>query len=148
MSIRRQSFVVTIVVALLGTAMAVGQGKPNENSGPCCEQSEPSKTVMVHGVAEPVYRPGKGVSIPRATYQPPAEYSDKARKRKIEGIVMLSAVVTSEGLLTDIRVTKGLGYGLDEKAVQALGRWKFQPAMKDGKPVSVEVVVEQNFHLY
>lgn len=130
------------------TSSAVTGTASSNPSAPCCEQSEPSRTVVVNGVAEPVYRTAKGLSIPRPTYQLEPEYSDKARKRKIEGIVMLSAVVTSTGEVADIHVTQGLGYGLDEKAVQALSRWKFQPAMKDGKPVSVEIEIEQNFHLH
>ena len=144
----RPFFLITAVASLLAAGLVAAQEKADSNSSSCCEQSQPSRTVMVNGVAEPVYRTGKGVSIPRATYQPSPEYSDKARKRKIEGIVMLSAVVTSTGGVSDIHVTKGLGYGLDEKAVQALSRWKFEPAMKDGKPVSVEIVIEQNFRLY
>jgi len=104
---------------------------------------------MVNGIAEPVYRTGtKGISLPRPTYRPSAEYSEKARKLKIQGQVILSAVVTSAGELADIKVTKSLGYGLDEKAMEPLRRWKFQPAMKDGKPVSVEITIEQDFHLY
>ena len=144
----RQLFPIAAVAVLLAGGLLRAQDKPSDTSAPCCKQSDSQRTVIVNGVAEPVYRTGKGVSIPHATYQPPAEYSDQARKRKIQGIVMLSAVVTSTGDVTDIRVTKSMGYGLDEKAVEALRRWKFLPSMKDGKPVSVEITIEQNFHLY
>jgi len=61
---------------------------------------------------------------------------------------VLTMVVTSEGNTDQIRVTKGIGHGLDEKAVEAVSKWKFQPATKDGKPVSVEIAVEVDFHLY
>jgi len=136
-------------VIALSPALVFCQNEPSNNSAACCPQDNSPRIVLVNGVAEPVYRGGtKGISIPHAIYQPSAEYSEKARKRKIQGTVMLSAVVTSTGEVTEMHVTKALGYGLDEKAVEAVRRWKFQPAMKDGKPVSVSLVIEQNFHLY
>ena len=135
------------ILAALST-FAIAQEKPADNSSACCSQPNFPDTVMVNGVAEPVYRPGHGVSIPHATYMPMAEYSDKARKKKINGNVMLSAIITSTGEVADVKVEKGLGYGLDEKALEAVRRWKFQPAMKDGKPVSVGIVIETNFRLY
>jgi len=61
---------------------------------------------------------------------------------------MLSLVVTPEGNTTDIKVTTSLGSGLDEKAIEAVRQWKFEPATKDGKPVAVKVAVEVSFHLY
>jgi periplasmic protein TonB len=67
---------------------------------------------------------------------------------KIEGVVTLDIVVTSAGKTTQIRVLQGRGYGLDQKAIEAVSRWKFQPATKDGTPVSVEIAVEISFHLY
>lgn len=120
----------------------------SNESNKCCADPQAPATVVVNGVSEPVYQPGKGVSIPRATYRPVAEYSDKARKKKIQGLVMISAVILSTGDVTAVHVEKGLGYGLDEKAVDAVRRWKFEPAMKDGKPVSVSIKIETNFHLY
>jgi TonB family protein len=70
---------------------------------------------------------------PRAIYTPDPEYPEKARKMKISGTVVLSVTVGIDGLPHDITVDKKLGYGLDEKAVEAVKRWKFQPAMKDGQ---------------
>jgi protein TonB len=56
-------------------------------------------------------------------------------------------VVTREGRATDIRVRDGIGAGLDEVAVKAVRKWKFAPAIKDGKPVAVQVSVEVDFHI-
>ena len=57
-------------------------------------------------------------------------------------------ILGSDGLPTNIQVTHSLGMGLDEKAIETVKKWKFQPAMKDGKPVRVLISVEVVFHLY
>jgi TonB family protein len=85
---------------------------------------------------------------PRATYMPGPEYSEKARKKKIEGAVMLSLVVGKDGVARNIRVTHSLGYGLDEKAIEAVQKWKFTPAMRDDQPVAYEIAVQVQFKLY
>ncbi len=103
---------------------------------------------MVNGVAERVYRGDEGVAHPRQIYSPPPDYSDEARKRKIGGVVTLGVVVTSAGKATAIRVLSSRGYGLDEKAIEAVRRWRFQPGTKDGKPVSVEIAISIMFRLY
>lgn len=136
-----------ILAFVISFGVALAQEKP-ANDPSCCNQPSFPQTVVVNGVAEAVYRPGRGVSIPHGTYMPSAEYSEKARKKKIQGNVTLSAIITSTGEVADVKVDKGLGYGLDEKAVEAVRRWKFQPAMKDGKPVSVGIMIETNFRLY
>ena len=88
-----------------------------------------------------------GVKAPVVISTPSAEYSREARKKQIEGTVMLSLVVSKEGLPTDVQVVNGLGYGLDEKAVDAARQYRFQPATKDGKPVAVQIKIEVNFRL-
>ena len=95
-----------------------------------------------------VYRVGGGVSAPRAIYSPDPQYTKEAQKAKFEGIVVLSLIVTPRGEPRDIRVVRNLGMGLDEKAIEAVRRWKFEPAMKDGKPVAVAINVQVTFRLY
>ena len=97
---------------------------------------------------EGVYRPGQGVTAPKATYSPQPEYTDKARKQKINGTVVLTMVVTEEGKVRDVKVTKSLDRGLDKQAIAAVSTWKFEPGMKDGKPVAVQLPVEVDFRLY
>ncbi len=80
-----------------------------------------------------------------AKYEP--EYSEEARKAKFQGSVLLAIVVDEQGLPRDIRVVRPLGLGLDEKAVEAVARWKFRPGTKDGKAVAVHAVIEVNFRL-
>jgi TonB family protein len=140
-------------IACLAAVLVYCQDKSSDIPGkPAGPQGEPTRTVIVNGVVEPVYRiyrgGTKGITVPRRTYSPPPDYSEEGRKRKIEGVVTLDIVVTSAGKTTQIRVLQGRGYGLDQKAIEAVSRWKFQPATKDGTPVSVEIAVEISFHLY
>jgi TonB family protein len=91
---------------------------------------------------------GGGVSVPRATYNPDPEYSEQARKAKYQGTVVLWAIIGSDGRPRELRVQRSLGMGLDEKAIEAVRRWRFEPAMKDGQPVAVQINIEVDFHLY
>ena len=94
---------------------------------------------------EPVYRVGGAVSAPRPVYTPDPEYSEEARKANTQGTVVLWLVVGSDGKPRSIRVARALGSGLDEKAIEAVSRWKFDPAMKQDKPVAVQMNVEITF---
>jgi len=100
------------------------------------------------GIGGGVFRVGGGVSAPRALFSPDPEYSEEARKAKFQGTCVLWLVVGPDGRPRDIRVTRSLGLGLDEKAIEAVKQWKFEPALKDGKPVAVEINVEVSFRLY
>jgi protein TonB len=95
-----------------------------------------------------VFKVGHGVSIPKGIYQPEPEYSDKARKKKIQGTCLLSLVVGADGKTRDIRVIRPLGFGLDEQAIKAVSQWRFDPARKDGQPVAVQINAEVAFRLY
>ena len=100
------------------------------------------------GIGGGVFRVGGGVSGPRAIYEPDPEYSEEARKAKYQGSVMLSAVIDAEGRPRELRVARALGMGLDEKATEAVSRWRFTPALKDGRPVAVQISIEVVFRLY
>ena len=75
------------------------------------------------------------------------EYSEEARKAKWQGTVVLQIVVDEHGLPKDMKVMRQLGLGLDQKAMEAVGKWRFKPGMKDGKPVPVIATIEVNFRL-
>jgi TonB family protein len=94
------------------------------------------------------YRVGGGISSPRALYAPDPEFSEEARKAKYQGTVILWVVVGPDGRVHEVRVQRSLGLGLDEKAIQAIRTWRFDPARKDGVPVAVQVNIEVNFRLY
>jgi TonB family protein len=100
------------------------------------------------GIGGGVFRVGGGVSPPRALDTPDPEYSEEARKAKYQGTCVLWLIVGPDGKPRDIKVARALGMGLDEKAIEAVRNWKFEPAMKDGKPVAVQINVEVNFRLY
>lgn len=90
-----------------------------------------------------------GVTPPRPTQTGNPEYSDEARKKHIEGTVLISTLVNEQGMPTDIRVEKGIGYGLDENAMRSVSQYRFQPATdRDGHPVPVRIAVEVSFRLY
>jgi TonB family protein len=76
-----------------------------------------------------------------------ADYSEEARRKKISGMVIVSLVVDEEGLPTQVKVIQGIGYGLDEKAVDAVRQYRFRPAMKDGKPVACPLQIDVSFRL-
>ena len=100
------------------------------------------------GVGGGVYSVGGGVSEPIPIYKPDPAYSEEARKAKYQGTVVLWIIVDASGVVTDCRVVKPLGLGLDEKAVETVRTWKFKPAMRNGTPVPVRVMVEVSFRLF
>jgi len=95
-----------------------------------------------------IFHVGGGVSPPRVIYQVDPEFSEEARKAKYQGTCTLMLVVDTSGRPTNIRVASSLGMGLDEKAIEAVKNWRFEPSQKDGHPVRVEIAVEVEFHLY
>ena len=100
------------------------------------------------GTGGGVYRPGRGVTPPRPIYSPDPEFSEEARKAKYQGTCTLMIVVATDGRPINIRVVNSLGMGLDEKAIETVRTWRFEPGQKDGHPVNVEMAVEVDFHLY
>jgi TonB family protein len=99
------------------------------------------------GVGGGVFRVGGGVTAPSLLYKVEPEYSEEARKAKYQGTVLLYVEVDPSGHATNIRVARSLGLGLDEKAIEAVKKWKFAPGRKDGRPVTVAATIEVNFRL-
>jgi protein TonB len=100
------------------------------------------------GIGGGVYKVGGGISAPQAISSPDPDYTEEARKAKKQGTCVLWMIVDAAGRPRDIKVVRGLGLGLDAKALEAVRQWRFQPALKDGKPVDVQISVEVEFHLY
>jgi len=88
---------------------------------------------------------GRTVPMLIRKYEP--EYSEEARKAKYQGTVTLNVLVTADGVPSDIKVLHALGLGLDEKAMEAVWKWRFKPATQDGKPIDMETEVEVAFRL-
>jgi periplasmic protein TonB len=100
------------------------------------------------GIGGGVYKVGGGISAPQPVSTPDPEYTQEARNAKTEGTCILWMIVDQQGHPRDIRVVRGLGFGLDARAIEAVKQWRFQPALKDGQPVNVQISVEVGFHLY
>jgi TonB family protein len=100
------------------------------------------------GVGPGIFHVGEGVSAPRAIYTPEPEFSEEARKAKYQGVVVLNIVVGTDGRVHNPRVVRSLGMGLDEKAIEGVKTWKFDPSKKDGRAVAVEMNIEVAFNLY
>jgi periplasmic protein TonB len=100
------------------------------------------------GIGGGVYKVGGGISAPQAISAPDPDYTEEARRAKKQGTCVLWLIVDAAGRPRDIKVVRGLGLGLDAKAMEAVRQWRFQPALKDGKPVDVQISVEVEFHLY
>ena len=93
------------------------------------------------------FRPGSGIVAPRLLKEVRADYTDDARRRAVEGEVELEIVVRRDGSVGDVKILKRLGAGLDERAVQAVRQWRFEPARRLGTPVDVIVEVAVEFKL-
>jgi len=98
--------------------------------------------------AATVFKVGGNVKPPRALYAPDPEYSESAQRHKQQGVGVLKVIVTPEGKVARVKVERVIGFGLDQRAVNAVCQWRFKPALKDGQPVPVEITVEMTFRLY
>ena len=96
-----------------------------------------------------VYKPGDGITLPRVIKEVKPDYTPAAMQQKIQGSVWLLIVVTDNGDVGEVEVSRSLDkeYGLDDEAVKAAREWKFEPGKKDGKPVPVQVTLELTFRL-
>lgn len=96
---------------------------------------------------ETVYEAGSGVSLPRVITQVKPEYTSDALAERVQGEVLLQAVVTTDGMPTKIEVKRSLDERLDRQAIAALEQWRFAPGEKDGKAVAVRIAVELTFRV-
>jgi protein TonB len=101
------------------------------------------------GAGGGVYHVGGGISAPVPLNSVEAEFSDEARRAKYSGVCLIQMIVDAHGMPQDPRVVRPLGMGLDQKALEAVRKYRFKPAIKDGRtPVPVMITVEVNFRLY
>lgn len=100
------------------------------------------------GTGDGVYRMGSGVTNPVVVNQTIPSYTDEAIKAKAQGVVLLQAIIRKDGRVTDFKVLRGLGYGLEEKAIEEIAsNWKFLPGRYNGRPVDVLATIEVQFNL-
>ena len=126
-----------------------GPGGPGGMGSGCCDGVGPSKGPGFGIGPEGIYPAGAhGVTVPQVIYSPEPSFSDEARKSKTQGKVTLLLVVGKDGRPSSIRVRESLGMGLDERAIEAVTRWRFRAATLNGQPVATQIAVEVDFHLY
>ena len=110
----------------------------NQSQGLRNGEATPLNAAARSGVEKP----------PRAIYSPGAEYTEEARRAQLQGTCVVSLVVGVDGKPTNIVVTKKLGLGLDEKAVEAVRKWKFEPGTRYGRPVPSRLNLSLTFKLF
>ncbi len=126
-----------------------GSGGPGGIGIGCCNGIGPSAGPGLGDGPPGIFPAGKkGVTVPQVIFNPEPSFSDEARKAKAQGMVLLWVVVGKDGHTYDIRVGQSLGMGLDEKAIEAVNRWRFRPATLNGQPVATQIAVQVDFHLY
>ncbi len=104
----------------------------------------PGSNGGIHGQARPSVRAASGLLV---LYKVEPDYSEDARKAHLQGIVIVRLEVDENGMPRNLAVVRSLGMGLDERAVEAVGKWRFRPAYRDGQPAVVAAYVEVNFRL-
>ena len=93
------------------------------------------------------YRAGAELEIPRLLHKVEPEYTKEARAARLEGTTMLSVVISSNGIPGEIKVIKSLDHGLDQKAVEAARKWRFQPVLKNGKTIDQKATIKMSFRI-
>jgi hypothetical protein len=121
------------------------RSQPEQKLGPLPHL--PDETVFTsdnHGIAVV----GGRVSAPVPINNVEAAFSEEAKHANYQGTCLISLIIDAHGMPQNPRVVRKLDYGLSEKAIEAVNKYRFKPAMKNGEPVPVMVNVEVNFHLF
>jgi TonB family protein len=109
----------------------------------------PKTEGSASGSEEPVYQIGGPVTDPVPVQKPIPAFTSEARAQKVEGSVLLEVVIGKDGIARSAKVLRGIGYGLDESAVETVTkRWLFKPATLNGQPVSVQAKIEVTFRQF
>ena len=99
------------------------------------------------GEGAPGVSGGAKITPPELIYKVEPEFSEEARKAKYQGVVVLVIDVDATGRVRNPRILQRLGLGLDERAIEAVSRWRFRPGLRNGKPVDTQAVVQVTFQL-
>jgi len=135
-----------LVLSLLIAATAAGSaGVSAALCFPLDVAENPAKKSQPAGGR--VYKAGGGVVAPKLISKIEPKYSEDAREAKVQGRVVLGVVIDAKGRPENVKVIEGLEPSLDAKAVEAVKQWKFQPGVRQGKPVRVQATIEVNFRL-
>jgi TonB family protein len=108
----------------------------------------PQDAATTATAPEKIYHVGHGVTAPRLTHSVDAEFTQKAKQAKYQGVAVVQCVVDTNGMPQQVHTVRKLRMGLDEKAIEAVRQYRFQPGTLNGKPVPVAITIEVNFRLY
>jgi TonB family protein len=137
---------VVLMLSQLMTPHVYAQNDPNPDTSSAATTQ--SRDTSAEGIRnDQIRRIGGGVTSPQVIHSVIPEYSEEARAEKFVGTVIVSLIVDTNGLPQSVHVVRGIGHGLDEKAVEAVTHYRFKPARVDGRSVPVRVNVEVNFQI-
>ncbi len=140
------------LVALLLSVSAAQQSPPASSTAPtptskdACPDTPQSKTPWFDTSQYAMH--GNAVKLGRPVSTPDPQYSEPARKAKIQGMVLLAVAINADGTVDAVKVVCSLEPSLDQNSVDAIKKWKFTPATKDGNPVAVQIEVTTGYHLH
>lgn len=139
---------------LLALALLIFVGTPFSLAQEATSPSDPPPAPIIRKQGDTTpsthSHPGarNGVVPPRVVHTVEPEFSKEARRKKISGNVLVAADVGADGSVSNVRVERGVGHGLDEQAVKCVQQYTFLPATKDGVPVASVIRIEVNFQIY
>jgi TonB family protein len=128
--------------------LSLSRGKPEVKATSLKTAEDSSNSSASSDPFKNIPQVGPGTTPPHAISAPDPDYPEAARRAKIQGTVIVRCVVGSDGRVHDARVETSLSKDLDASALNAVRQWQFEPATKEGKPLTVWVKVEVSFHLY
>ena len=120
--------------------------KPIQNVS--SESAKDPKHEDSHDLATYPIGPGSEVKAPKPKHTPEPDFSEIAKYEAYQGVVVVNVIVGTDGNVHHVRLLRPLGMGLDENAQSTVQAWRFQPAMRNGQPVAVEMNIEIAFNLY
>jgi len=138
------------IIAQMSTSLSIGDIDAPPGDGGLGGESEGAGVGRgTSGPGDGIYTVGGGVMAPQAISQPLPLYTEEARKSRVEGLVLLQAIIRRDGSVDSFKVIRGLGYGLDESAINTIAtKWRFKPGTLNGRPVDVMANIEVSFRLY
>jgi len=132
-------------LAILASMVLPMDGLSSQTANP---EPQSEKKATPEKMDEKIYRKEDGITMPKPVFTPEPDYSEHARKKKIQGTIKLGGYVGTDGVFHDLHIIQPLEKSLDANALAAVARWKFKPCTKDGHLVNCHLDVEVGFHLF
>lgn len=128
--------------------LAKQYGVPNPDASQTVAQDSGGSNSAARDELNVVKLDPKTIKPPRPVSTPDPSYSEVAKHLQFKGTMVLTGIIDATGKVRQVRIVRPVGFGLDEKGIEAVQNWKFKPAIHDGKPVAVEMGLEISFNLY